>query len=247
MGYIKLDRRMLEWGWFSDPYVSHLWIYILLSANFKGSEWRGETISTGSFPTSLQKISFDTGLSVQTVRRCLKKLQNTGEITIKTTNRWTIISVVKWASYQVCDCDANTQMDTQSAINRTDNGTSNGTNKWTTLEEDKNKEHKKERKEIYKEKKVPTLEEVRSYCLDRGNNVDPQRWFDYYSSIGWTIGKNKKPMKDWKACVRTWERNGYDRPRDNNVDTLPVYSTENNKTMTTAQEEELLRLMKGEA
>ena len=50
----------------------------------------------------------------------------------------------------------------------------------------------------------PTLEEVRAYCRERGNAVDPERWHDYYSSNGWKVGKN--PMKDWKAAVRTWER-----------------------------------------
>ena len=51
----------------------------------------------------------------------------------------------------------------------------------------------------------PTLEEVQAYCIERGNSVDPQRFVDYYSSNGWKVGKN--PMKDWKAAVRTWERN----------------------------------------
>lgn len=50
----------------------------------------------------------------------------------------------------------------------------------------------------------PTLEEVKAYCKERGNKVDPERWFDYYTSNGWKVGKN--PMKDWKAAVRTWER-----------------------------------------
>lgn len=50
----------------------------------------------------------------------------------------------------------------------------------------------------------PTVDEVRAYCIERGNNVDPERFVDYYTSKGWMIGKNK--MKDWKAAVRTWER-----------------------------------------
>ena len=50
----------------------------------------------------------------------------------------------------------------------------------------------------------PTVEEVRSYCQERGNCVDPQRFVDYYSSNGWMVGKNK--MKDWRAAVRTWEQ-----------------------------------------
>jgi hypothetical protein len=52
----------------------------------------------------------------------------------------------------------------------------------------------------------PTLEEVVAYCRERGNQVDPQQWLDHYSSNGWKVGRN--PMKDWKAAVRTWERNG---------------------------------------
>lgn len=52
---------------------------------------------------------------------------------------------------------------------------------------------------------LPTLEEVRSYCAERKNNVDAQRFVDYYTSNGWLVGKNK--MKDWRAAVRTWERN----------------------------------------
>lgn len=51
----------------------------------------------------------------------------------------------------------------------------------------------------------PTVDEVSAYCQERKNNVDPQRFVDYYTAQGWHIGKN--PMKDWKAAVRTWERN----------------------------------------
>ena len=50
----------------------------------------------------------------------------------------------------------------------------------------------------------PTLEEVQAYCKERNKGVDAQKWFDYYTSNGWKVGKN--PMKDWKAAVRTWER-----------------------------------------
>ena len=58
---------------------------------------------------------------------------------------------------------------------------------------------------VYKTKK-PTLEEVKEYCLERNNNVDAEAFIDYYEANGWVQGKGK-PIKDWKACVRTWERN----------------------------------------
>ncbi len=50
----------------------------------------------------------------------------------------------------------------------------------------------------------PTVEEVRQYCLERKNGVDPGRFCNFYASKGWMVGRNK--MKDWKAAVRTWER-----------------------------------------
>jgi hypothetical protein len=56
----------------------------------------------------------------------------------------------------------------------------------------------------------PTLEEVQAYCKERNNNVNAQRFIDYYTSNGWQVGKNK--MKNWKAAVRTWENNNYDKP-----------------------------------
>ena len=53
----------------------------------------------------------------------------------------------------------------------------------------------------------PTIEEIRAYCYERKNMVDPEHFYDHYESNGWKIGKNG--MKDWKAAVRTWERNDY--------------------------------------
>jgi len=50
----------------------------------------------------------------------------------------------------------------------------------------------------------PIMEEVRAYCRERGNKVDPERFIDFYASKGWKVGN--QPMKDWKACVRTWEK-----------------------------------------
>lgn len=55
----------------------------------------------------------------------------------------------------------------------------------------------------------PTISDVKRYCIERNNNVAPQHFVDYYESNGWKVGKNS--MKDWKAAVRTWERNGYNQ------------------------------------
>jgi hypothetical protein len=77
----------------------------------------------------------------------------------------------------------------------------------------------------------PTVEEVKAYCTERKNNVDANKFIDFYESKGWLIGKN--PMKDWKACVRTWEKtsnssppkpsNAYINPSQSEYDDLSMF------------------------
>lgn len=87
----------------------------------------------------------------------------------------------------------------------------------TDKEEDKDRDIdiEEEKKEIKKCKTAsrftpPTLDEVNAYCSERNNNVDAQRFIDYYTANGWKVGRNS--MKDWKAAVRTWERSDDSKP-----------------------------------
>lgn len=68
----------------------------------------------------------------------------------------------------------------------------------------------------------PTLEEVKAYCEERNNNVDAERFIDYYSANGWVQGKGK-PIKDWKACIRTWEKNNTVKKDSGMVIPMPDY------------------------
>ena len=65
----------------------------------------------------------------------------------------------------------------------------------------------------------PALDDVKAYCAERNNKVDPEHWYSYYESNGWMVGRNK--MKDWKASVRTWERNGYGNTQQQSA--APIY------------------------
>lgn len=60
----------------------------------------------------------------------------------------------------------------------------------------------------------PTLSQITQYCLERNNCVNAEQFYDYYESNGWKVGKNA--MKDWKAAVRTWEKNNYNKPAKSN-------------------------------
>ena len=79
-----------------------------------------------------------------------------------------------------------------------------------------------EKEDSQKRFSKPTIEEVRAYCLERKNNVDPEQFVDFYSAKGWKVGNS--PMKDWKACVRTWEKRNPNPPIKNN------YSWNNNNS-----------------
>jgi hypothetical protein len=67
----------------------------------------------------------------------------------------------------------------------------------------KREEQKPKRAKVFR---PPEVSDVADYCLDRKNGIDPRAFVDFYQSKGWMIGKNK--MKDWRAAVRTWEKNG---------------------------------------
>jgi hypothetical protein len=94
------------------------------------------------------------------------------------------------------------------------------------------------KKEIYKERKFkkPTLIEVEEYCKERNNEVDPQKFIDFYESKGWLVGKS--PMKDWKACIRTWEQRSAAR-------STPKWFNEDSQTQELSKEdlEEMERIL----
>lgn len=81
-----------------------------------------------------------------------------------------------------------------------------------SIEKDIDIDNKKEnikRKSFVK----PTIDEIKDYCIERNNSVNAEAFYDFYESKDWYVGKNK--MKDWKACVRTWEqRSQKERPGD---------------------------------
>lgn len=84
----------------------------------------------------------------------------------------------------------------------------------------------------------PTVDDIRSYCMERGNDVDPERFYDFYASKGWRVGQN--PMKDWRAAVRTWERRD---DRQTNAVSFPARQDNRNDNpfLQMLREEELYR------
>ena len=104
-GFIKVHRKLLRWGWYTDYVVKDLFIHLLLLANFKDTQWMGKTIRRGQAVTSYAHLARDLGFTVQQIRTAMNKLKSTGEITTQSTNKYTIVTIEKWSEYQGFDED----------------------------------------------------------------------------------------------------------------------------------------------
>lgn len=107
IGWVKIHRSFLTWEWFDKPEMVQLFVYLLLKANHDEAEWHGMTIERGQVVTSVARIAQDTRLSAQVVRTCLNRLKSTNEITSESTNKYTIITISKYDTYQDCSDDDN--------------------------------------------------------------------------------------------------------------------------------------------
>lgn len=106
-GWIKIHRKFLDWEWFNKSEAVHLFVYMLLKANHKDGKWQGIEVKRGQFVSSLGNISSATGISIQTIRTILKKLEKTNEIELKSTSQFTIVTICKYECYQDQEEDTN--------------------------------------------------------------------------------------------------------------------------------------------
>ncbi len=100
-GWIKIHRQLLEWEWYDDINVTRLFLHILLKANHKSKNYKGELIQIGEHLTSREILANETGLTIRQVRTALTKLKTTNEVTIKSSSQGTKIQVVNYEKYQV--------------------------------------------------------------------------------------------------------------------------------------------------
>lgn len=117
-GFISLHRSLIDWEWYSNKNVKILFIHLLMRVNWKKSKWQGIEIDRGSIVTSIEKLARETKLSIQEVRTALYKLQSTGEITCKSTNKYTLINVVNFKKFQDRDFHFNKQANKQITNNQ---------------------------------------------------------------------------------------------------------------------------------
>lgn len=109
-GFIKLHRSIQKWEWYQNSNTKDVFLHLLLNAQWEDSRFQGYEVPKGSMVTSYGSIARSLKLSVQSVRTSLNHLKSTGEITIKSTNKFIVVSVANWEKYQCVEESANKQI-----------------------------------------------------------------------------------------------------------------------------------------
>lgn len=205
-GYIKLFRDIQDNSlWTSSEPFDHrsAWIDLLLLANHKDNKIFSDgdmlEIKRGQFLTSSRKLAERWRWSRVKVERFMSVLESEQMVCRKRATRkatsGTLVTIVKYDTFQGADEEKKPQNEPQTRPHSRPHSDHNKN------EEECTKNEKEIKRGVFT---PPSLDQVREYCYERNNNIDPEQFIDFYSSKNWMIGKNK--MKDWKAAVRTWER-----------------------------------------
>lgn len=219
-GWVVFHRKITEWEWFKFPNAFLVFGYLILKANHSEGKWHGNIIGRGQLITGRKKIATDCSISEQCVRSILCKLESTNEITIKATNKFSLITICNYDIYQMQSTNkitnGTTTINQQLTNNQptTNQQLTTNNNNNTDKNEDNDKNNLKEENmgaeapPSRKGKKSfikPTLEEVSQYCNEAQLIIPPEEFYDEMESTGWLLKRGA--VKDWKATIRNWNRN----------------------------------------
>ena len=162
--FVQFHRKFSEWEWYKNVNVRAVFQHLILMANWKDIKWQGINLKRGERLTSIKHLSEENGLSEQNIRTILKKLKSTGELTIKSTSKYSIISVTNYDKYQTTNKQTNKQL-----TNDQQTG-----NKRLTTDNKENKENKENNK-LYND----TCHEIVNYFFTFLSNRETERFEQY--------------------------------------------------------------------
>jgi len=201
-GWIKLHRKFVDWEWFYKSEMVHIFLFLLLSANHKGAKWQGIEIKRGQLITGLKKLNKKTGISLQKIRTCLKKLENTNEIIVKSTNKFSIITICKYDSYQIEQQTTNKQLtNKQQTTNKQLTTNKKKKKKKKNDNNDNNEKNNKTKKHFFKDSKYFDIKVLKAEINDKYKIYDID--FYYESMLNAAEIHNYK-YANWLAVCRNW-------------------------------------------
>ena len=235
-GFTKAYKKELQSDiWKMPPLYQRVFFYLRQTACWEQEFFPTErkfsiAINPGQIITSLANIAdgvswYKYGVKKvpnrKTIRDILAWLESNAMVTVVSNRYGTFINITNWDTYNILETKKVTQKKQEEVTQKKRN-----TDTLKEVKEVKDiKKDIKDIKDIYTQKdekskiKIPpSLKEVQIYCKERKNNIDPDAFMDHYIQNGWIVGKNKNKMKDWKAAVRTWERNNQNNNLGKEVD-----------------------------
>ncbi|MBN1118232.1 MAG: hypothetical protein JXA77_13570 [Bacteroidales bacterium] len=203
---------ILEWQWYKDLKTSHLFKYLLLTANFKEVKYRGLTLKHGQLVTHLKELSENTGLSLQSVRTSLGKLETSGDINKISTNKYTLITICSYDVYIALE------EDDKKVVTFVQQTTNKQTTKKTLQLSEKerysrsNNEYKNKNEnnslklnskfDRYNES-PPTLQEVIDFFLQYKQSLeDAQHCYKDFDGWNWKSKIGRCFIPDWKEQAK---------------------------------------------
>jgi len=157
-GWIALHRKFVKWEWYTDGNTMRLFIHLLLSANHKKKKWKGVSVERGQVITGRKSLSKETGVSQQSVRTSLKRLKSTNELTIKSTSKYSIITICNYSSYQDKDIKANQQLTNKLTINQP------ASNQQVTTNNNDNNINNVNKEQEHAKNEIVFYEETKNIC-----------------------------------------------------------------------------------
>lgn len=98
MGFIKLPRELTRWGWYGDNDMLSVYVRLLLKAAWARSEYKGVELERGQLVTTVAELASENGLSVRQIRTVLDRLKATNKITVTSTTKFSIITLLEYDS-----------------------------------------------------------------------------------------------------------------------------------------------------
>ena len=118
-GFVKIFRNLKDWEWYDDHNATRLLVHLLLSVNYEDKKWKGINIPKGSMVLSWDTLSREIGLTPMQCRTAMSKLESSGEVTRNVTNKYQLVSLVKWEKFQIIEgCVTDKPSDKQQTNNR---------------------------------------------------------------------------------------------------------------------------------
>lgn len=195
-GFTKFPNALRAAPWRNEPKTVAVYFYLRMNAAHFSSGWNSIALDPGQIISGRAQIAAETGLTQNEVRTAIDHLKRTGHITSSTTNKYSIFSFLDKENW-----DSIEDRTTSKITSRTTNRPPADHQQTTTYKRLRDVEtgETRERKRFT----PPTIEEATAYFAEKGDSSsEAQRFWDYYQSNGWRVGKN--PMKDWHAAANGW-------------------------------------------